>query len=503
MKKLLIANRGEIALRIMRSAKEMGIETVAVYSQADRRAPHVQFADEAICIGEPAPSASYLSITKILEACHLSGADAVHPGYGFLSENAEFARRVIESGLIFVGPPPAAIEMMGNKLEAKQAAKKHGVPLVPGTDSAISDPSEALKIAETVGFPLLIKAAAGGGGKGMRIVKAIDEIEDQMKLAISEASSSFGDGSVFLEKYVSSPRHVEIQVLADSQGQVVYLFERDCSIQRRHQKVIEEAPSPVVTPEIREDMGRCAVALCKACGYVGAGTVEFIFDEDRQFYFLEMNTRLQVEHPVTEMITGIDLVKEQLKIARGEALSFKQEDLKINGHAMELRVYAEDPLNNFLPDIGILETYRLPQGPGVRVDDGYERGMEIPIYYDPMISKLIVHAGSREAAIQRMRRAIHEYRIGGVETTLSFGDFVMQHANFISGEFDTHFVKDHFLPTLEPPEDSGQPNLPEDEVLVSSFISNILINRSIKNKKCHIVRSETGNTWFENRKNKP
>ncbi|HEY0898414.1 MAG TPA: acetyl-CoA carboxylase biotin carboxylase subunit, partial [Sphingobacteriaceae bacterium] len=390
MNKILVANRGEIALRVMRSAREMGIQTVAVFSEADRDALHVRYADEAICIG-PAPSnQSYLLGEKIIEACKLTGAEAIHPGYGFLSENAAFARAVKAAGLILIGPSPEAMEIMGNKLSAKAAALKYKIPMVPGTEEAITDVAVAKQRAQEVGFPILIKAAAGGGGKGMRIVEGPDHFEEQMKLAVSEATSAFGDGSVFIERYVSSPRHIEIQVLGDTHGNIVHLFERECSVQRRHQKVIEEAPSSVLTPEIREEMGRCAVDVARSCNYTGAGTVEFILDDQLNFYFLEMNTRLQVEHPVTEMITGVDLVKEQIRIARGEKISFRQEDLEINGHAIELRVYAEDPKNNFLPDIGTLETYKLPQGPGIRVDDGFEQGMEIPIYYDPMIAKLVV-----------------------------------------------------------------------------------------------------------------
>ncbi len=446
MKKILVANRGEIALRIMRSAREMGIQTVAVYSEADRNALHVRYADEAVCIGPAASNQSYLVFDKILSSCKQTGAEAIHPGYGFLSENAAFARAVKEAGLVLIGPSPEAMEMMGNKLSAKAAALKYNIPMVPGTEEAISNVQEAKKRAEEVGFPILIKAAAGGGGKGMRIVDRVEDFEEQMKLAVSEATSAFGDGSVFIERYVSSPRHIEIQVLGDTHGNIVHLFERECSVQRRHQKVVEEAPSAVLTPEIREQMGKCAVDVARSCNYVGAGTVEFILDEKLNFYFLEMNTRLQVEHPVTEMITGLDLVKEQIKIARGEKLSFKQEDLAIKGHAVELRVYAEDPANNFLPDIGTLQTYRLPQGPGVRVDDGFEEGMEIPIYYDPMIAKLITYGKNREEAIERMIRAIDEYQITGIETTLPFGKFVMQHEAFTSGKFDTHFVKKYFQP---------------------------------------------------------
>ncbi|MDB5012136.1 MAG: acetyl-CoA carboxylase, biotin carboxylase, partial [Daejeonella sp.] len=400
MKKILIANRGEIAVRIMRSAKEMGIKTVAVFSDADRNALHVRYADEAIHIG-PAPSnQSYLVIEKIINACKQTGADAVHPGYGFLSENAAFAQAVKDAGIIFIGPSAEAMQIMGNKLSAKAAALSYNIPMVPGTKEAITDIAEAKEQAVNIGFPILIKAAAGGGGKGMRIVNSEGDFEEQMNLAISEAKSAFGDGSVFIERYVSSPRHIEIQVLGDNYGNIIHLFERECSVQRRHQKVIEEAPSSILTPELRAKMGKCAVDAARSCNYTNAGTVEFILDENLDFFFLEMNTRLQVEHPVTEMITGVDLVKEQIKIARGEALSVIQTDLKINGHAIELRVYAEDPKNNFLPDIGVLQTYNVPKGPGVRVDDGFEEGMEIPIYYDPMIAKLITYGKDRNEAIE-------------------------------------------------------------------------------------------------------
>lgn len=448
MKKILVANRGEIALRVMRSCKEMGIKTVAVFSEADRNAPFVKYADEAVCIGPPPSNQSYLKGDKIIEVALQLGVEGIHPGYGFLSENADFAKAVAKAGITFIGPSPEAMDMMGDKLSAKAAAKTYNIPMVPGSDGAISDVTEGKKIALETGFPLLIKASAGGGGKGMRIVEKIEEFEEQMKLAVSEATSAFGDGSVFIEKYVAGPRHIEIQVMADSHGNICYLFERECSVQRRHQKVIEEAPSSVLTPEIREKMGKCAVDVARACNYTGAGTVEFLLDESRNFYFLEMNTRLQVEHPVTEMITGIDLVKEQVRVARGEKLSFRQEDLKINGHSVEVRVYAEDPTNNFLPDIGKLVTYRRPQGTGIRVDDGMEEGMDIPIYYDPMIAKLVTWGKDREEAMDRMIRAIDEYRISGVETTLSFCRFVLEHKQFRSGDFDTHFIKKYFRPEM-------------------------------------------------------
>ncbi|HNS12990.1 MAG TPA: acetyl-CoA carboxylase biotin carboxylase subunit [Bacteroidia bacterium] len=448
MKKILVANRGEIALRVMRSAKEMGITTVAVYSEADRNALHVRYADEAVFIGPPPSGQSYLVIDKIIQAAKSTGADAIHPGYGFLSENADFSDRVKAEGLIFIGPGGDSMRRMGSKLAAKSTAVELGIPLVPGTATAIEDIEEAKKIATEIGFPILIKASAGGGGKGMRIVSSAGEFEEQMKLAVSEAVSSFGDGAVFIERYVASPRHIEIQVLGDTHGNVVHLFERECSIQRRHQKVIEEAPSSVLTEKIREEMGACAVKIAKACNYTGAGTVEFLLDEKLNFYFLEMNTRLQVEHPVTEYITGLDLVKEQIEIARGKKLPFKQEDLKIQGHAMEVRVYAEDPLNNFLPDIGKLATYKIPQGPGVRVDDAFEEGMEIPIYYDPMIAKLITYGANRNESIERMKRAIDDYQITGVRTTLAFCRFVMDHKAFVSGNFDTHFIKNHYKPEM-------------------------------------------------------
>ncbi len=444
MKKILVANRAEIAQRVIRSAKKMGIKTVAVYSDADRNAPHVKLADEAICLG-PAPSnQSYLLGEKIIEEALKLGVDGIHPGYGFLSENAGFAKQVTDAGITFIGPSPHSIEIMGSKLAAKDAVKAYDIPMVPGIDKAITDVALAKSIGKEIGYPILIKASAGGGGKGMRVVEKEDELESQMTRAISEATSAFGDGSVFIEKYVTGPRHIEIQVLADNHGNTVHLFERECSIQRRHQKVVEEAPSAVLTPALREEMGNAAVRVAQSCNYQGAGTVEFLLDDQHNFYFLEMNTRLQVEHPVSELITGIDLVEQQIKVARNEELSFKQEDLSIKGHALELRVYAEDPMNNFLPSIGNLETYKLPVGNGIRVDDGYEEGMDIPIYYDPMIAKLITYGNNREEAIDLMKKAIADYKIKGLETTLPFGDFVCNHDAFISGNFDTHFVKNYF-----------------------------------------------------------
>jgi len=444
MKKILVANRGEIALRVMKTAKKMGIKTVAVYSVADRQSPHVKFADEAVCIGEAPSNQSYLLGDKIIEVAKQLGVDGIHPGYGFLSENSKFAELAEQNGITFIGPRSHAIEVMGDKLAAKETVKDYNIPMVPGLDHAITDIDEAKQVAKQVGFPILIKASAGGGGKGMRVVEKEEDFEAQMQRAISEATSAFGDGSVFIEKYVGSPRHIEIQIMADTHGNVVYLFERECSVQRRHQKVVEEAPSSVLTPEIRKAMGEAAVKVAQSCDYVGAGTVEFLLDENKNFYFLEMNTRLQVEHPVTEMITGMDLVELQIRVARGEVLPVRQEELEIKGHALELRVYAEDPLNDFLPSVGTLETYILPEGEGVRVDNGFEQGMDVPIYYDPMLSKLITYGKDREEALQLMLKAIDDYKVKGVSTTLPFGKFVFKHEAFTSGNFDTNFVKKYY-----------------------------------------------------------
>ena len=402
IKKILVANRGEIAIRVMKTAKKMGIKTVAVFSTADRNALHVKYADEAVCIGEAASSQSYLRGDKIIEVCKDLGVDAVHPGYGFLSENSSFAEACEKNNIIFIGPKSKAIEMMGSKLAAKEAVMKYDIPMVPGVDHAIIDVEEAKKTAKAVGFPILIKASAGGGGKGMRVVEKEEDFESQMNRAISEATSAFGDGSVFIEKYVTKPRHIEIQIMADSHGNVLYIFERECSIQRRHQKVVEEAPSCILTPEKRKEMGEAAVKVARACDYLGAGTVEFLMDADHNFYFLEMNTRLQVEHPVTEMISGLDLVELQIRVARGEALDIKQEDLKI------------------------------------------EEGMDVPIYYDPMLSKLVTYGKTREESIELMIKAIDNYHVEGVATTLPFGKFVMEHEAFRSGDFDTGFVKAYY-----------------------------------------------------------
>ncbi len=436
-----MANRGEIALRVMKTVQKMGIKTVAIFSIVDRNAPHVKFADEAVCIGGAPSAESYLKGDEIIKVAKELNVDGIHPGYGFLSENAHFAEMVEKNGITWIGPGSKAIRIMGSKLAAKDAVKKYGIPMIQGIDEAITDIEIAKQIARKIGFPILIKASAGGGGKGMRIVEEEKDLKEQMKRAIGEAESAFGDGSVFIEKYINSPRHIEIQVLADTHGNFIHLFERECSIQRRHQKVVEEAPSVVLDEKLRREMGEAAIKVAKACDYVGAGTVEFLFDKNRNFYFLEMNTRLQVEHPVTELITRVDLVEQQIKIARGEILELSQEDLKITGHSLELRVYAEDPLNDFLPSTGKLEKYSTPKGAGIRLDDGFEEGMEIPIYYDPMLAKLVTYGKNREEAIQLMIEAIGNYVIEGVSTTLAFGKFVFEHESFRSGNFDTHFVK--------------------------------------------------------------
>lgn len=444
MKKVLVANRGEIARRVIRTLNRMNIKSVAVYSDADRDAPFVHEASEAVHIG-PSPSAeSYLVQDKIIAAAKELGVDGIHPGYGFLSENASFAERLKKEGIVLIGPSPEAMNVMGDKLSAKQRVKDYDVPLVPGIDEAVKDVDTATKIAKEIGFPVLIKASAGGGGKGMRLVENEAEMKEQMQLAQSEARSSFGDDAVFVEKFVTKPRHIEIQVFADNHGNVIHLFERECSIQRRHQKVIEEAPSAILTPELRKQMGEAACNVAKACNYAGAGTVEFLLDAELNFYFLEMNTRLQVEHPVTEEITGLDLVEWQIRVARGEKLPLSQDQVKMNGHAMEVRVYAEDALNNFTPDIGTLRRYKKPVADYIRIDDAFEEGMEIPIYYDPMIAKLVTWGNNREESIDRMIKAINHYEISGLRTTLDFGKYVMKHPAFRSGDFDTNFVKHYF-----------------------------------------------------------
>lgn len=449
IRKIVVANRGEIAVRIIKSAKRLSIKTVSIYSDLDRASPHVMMADEAYHIPGKAAIDTYLNMQKILEIAQNADADAIHPGYGFLSENAAFAELVESQGIKFIGPSAKSIEIMGNKIAAKEAVSAFEVPLVPGVDRSIEDMTEAAKIAKDIGFPILIKAAAGGGGKGMRVVYKIKDFKESFKRAVSEANSAFGDGSVFIEKYIEDPKHIEVQILADNHGHIIHLFERECSIQRRHQKVMEEAPSPTVDESLRTKLGKAAIDVARSCEYTGAGTVEFIMDKLNNFYFLEMNTRLQVEHPVTEFITGVDLVEQQIKIAEGQPLQLDQAILSIQGHAIELRVYAEDAQNNFLPSPGTLSTYKIPAIEGIRVDDGVVEGSEISVYYDPMISKLIAYGKNRDDAIKKLMEGIEAYAIEGVQTTLSFGKFVLQHPVFKDGTFNTHFVEEHYLPTLK------------------------------------------------------
>ncbi|MEX0747312.1 MAG: acetyl-CoA carboxylase biotin carboxylase subunit [Rhodothermales bacterium] len=457
-RKILIANRGEIAVRVLRSCRELGIRTTAIYSTPDRAALHVRMADEAYEVGPAAASGSYLNQERILEIARDAGADAVHPGYGFLSENAAFAEACASAGVVFIGPPPEAIRLMGDKTAARALMSEAGVPMAPGTLGAVGNLEEAAAAAEEIGYPILIKAAGGGGGKGMRIVEDRAGLQRAMEMASSEARSAFGDARVFIEKYLREPRHIEFQVLADGRGNVVHLFERECSIQRRHQKVVEESPSSVLTEEVRVRMGEAAVAAARSCGYVNAGTVEFLLDADLNYYFMEMNTRLQVEHPVTEWITGIDLVAEQIRIAAGEELGYEQTDIKRRGHAIECRIYAEDPMNDFLPDPGVLLRHAAPSGFGVRVDSGVEEGGRVEIHYDPMISKLTTWGSTRDEAIRRMLRSLDEYQIAGVQTTIPFCRFVMGHESFVKGDFSTQFVDRHFSKELAAPSDAELEN---------------------------------------------
>ena len=442
LRKVLIANRGEIAVRIIRACRDLGISPVAVYSDPDRASQHVRLADEAYPLG-PAPSAeSYLAIPKILDVARRCGADAVHPGYGFLSENPHFAAACRDAGIIFVGPPADAIRLMGSKTGARTALQASGVPLVPGTHQALASVDDAAEAARRIGYPIMIKAAAGGGGKGMRLVAEEGRLRSDFEAAASEARNAFGDGSLYLEKYIARPRHVEIQVLADRFGNAIYLGERECSVQRRHQKVMEECPSPALDEDLRRAMGAAALRVVRAAGYVNAGTVEFLLDEQRRFYFLEMNTRLQVEHPVTEMVTGIDLVEQQLRIAAGETLALSQEDVRFRGWALECRIYAEDPERNFFPSPGTIQALIEPQGPGVRVDSGVYPGWDVPIHYDPLLAKLVTHGADRRQAIERMRRAIGEYRILGIRSNLSFFAAVLSDPEFVAGRLSTDFIEE-------------------------------------------------------------
>jgi acetyl-CoA carboxylase biotin carboxylase subunit len=446
-KRILVANRGEIAVRVIRACRDLGIETAAIFSDADRTALHVREADYAVPVGPPPAAESYLQIEKIIAAARATGAEAIHPGYGFFSENAGFARAVAAAGLVFIGPPPEAIEAMGDKVASRQLMSSARVPVVPGSPDVLTDEAAVRAIAREIGFPIMLKASAGGGGKGLREINREDEIASALRAVVGEAKSSFGDSRFYVEKFLRQPHHIEVQVIADTRGHTVHLFERECSIQRRHQKVVEESPSPFITPALRKAMGEVAVRAAKAVGYVNAGTIEFLVDADRNFYFLEMNTRIQVEHPITELVTGIDLVKEQIRIAAGEPLSFTQRDLSQRGAAIECRIYAEDPANGFAPAPGHIDSMRLPTGPGVRVDTGVQSGAEVSIFYDPMIAKLAVWGRDRAEAIARTRRALDEFTIvGELRTNIELHRWLMNHPRFIAGDYDNQFLENEYHP---------------------------------------------------------
>ncbi len=445
IKKILIANRGEIAVRIHRSAKEMGIQTVAIFSDSDRTAPHVLLCDEAYPLDGILSSDTYLNVDKIIEIAHRSKADAIHPGYGFLSEKEFFAQSVLDARMIFIGPHPKTIELLGSKTSARDLLLKKNIPIVPGTTKPIKTLDEAIEVANSIGFPVLIKAAGGGGGKGMRKVDSVSELANAIERAQLEASKAFSDDRVYIEKFIINPKHIEIQILADSHGNIIHLGERECSIQRRHQKVVEECPSTALTPQLRAKMGQTAVDIAKAANYLNAGTIEFLLDAEKNFYFLEVNTRVQVEHPITEMVYGIDIIKEQIRIAQGEHLSFKQNEVSINGHAIESRIYAEEYDNNFLPSTGTITHYQPSEGLGVRNDSGIRVGSEITMHYDPMMAKLITHGRTRDEAIEKMKRALREYKINGVKTTIPFCEIVLFHPEFVNGNYDINFVAKHYL----------------------------------------------------------
>jgi acetyl-CoA carboxylase, biotin carboxylase subunit len=489
IKKILIANRGEIAVRIIRSCREMELLSVAVYSEADRKSMHVRYADEAYFIGPSPARESYLSMDKIIEIAKKSGADAIHPGYGFLSENAEFAERCEKEGIIFIGPSPKAISTMGDKITARKTMIKAGIPVVPGTSEKVKDEKIAVKIIKDIGLPVMIKASAGGGGKGMRLVKTKEEIIESLRIAKSEALSAFGDDTVYIEKYIETPHHIEFQILGDKFGNIIHLYERECSIQRRNQKVIEETPSPLLTPKLREKMGKIAVKAAKAVDYYGAGTIEFIVDEDYNFYFLEMNTRLQVEHPITERVVGIDLVKEQINIANDLKLSLKQSDIKQTGHAIQCRIYAEDPTNNFMPQPGLIKHITEPKGLGVRCDGYVYEGYEIPLFYDPMISKLIVHGNTRDEAISIMKRALYEYRITGVKNSIKFLKRILEVPDFVKGQYNTLFIEKHKKFLMSFPR---APIKNEDMAIVATFMDYLNKLEKVQPQK---FTQEFSSTW--------
>ncbi len=467
IKKVLVANRGEIAIRVMRSCRELGLITVAVFSEADRKSLHVRYADEAYCIGPPPSRESYLNIDSIIEVAKKSGADAIHPGYGFLSENPKFPERCVEAGIIFIGPSAYSIATMGDKVTARQTMTKAGVLVVPGTTYSITEEKQAVEVVNEIGLPVMIKASAGGGGKGMRLVRNNNDLIHYFRTAKSEALNAFGDDSVYIEKYIESPHHIEFQILADRHGNVIHLFERECSIQRRHQKVIEETPSPLMTPLLREEMGRVACAAAKAVNYEGAGTIEFIVNDNLEYYFLEMNTRLQVEHPITERVVGVDLVKEQIKIANGLPLTLKQENLRQDGHAIQCRIYAEDPDHDFMPQPGIIRQITVPLGLGVRYDGYVYEGYEIPMYYDPLISKLISWGKTRRESLDRMRRALYEYKITGVKTNIKFLERIMDVPAFLEGKYNTNFIENN-KEVLFTPKKCGTEC--EDMAMIACFI---------------------------------
>jgi len=479
-KKILIANRGEIARRVLNTCRELGIQTVAVYSDVDSAAIHVLEADEAVFLGDAEPAESYLNIDKIIQAAKSTGAEAIHPGYGFLAENADFADRCQEEGLVFIGPPAAVIRDLGDKITARQIMIKGGVPVIPGMTEVETDPDTIRKMADEIGYPVLIKASAGGGGKGIRIVRSADEIDEACLSASREAQAAFGNGTIYLEKFFPKAKHIEFQVLADAYGNVIHVLERECSVQRRHQKIIEETPSPALDPALREKMGAAAVAAARASGYVNAGTVEFLLDTEKNFYFLEVNTRLQVEHPVTEMITGIDLVRQQLEIASGQALSIRQEAVKGRGHAIECRIYAEDPQQDFFPSPGRIVFLKEPAGPGIRNDCGVYSGFEVPVNYDPILSKLVVHAENRKAALQRMIKALQDYVLLGIKTPIPFLISVLQSNPFQTGAVFTDFIETHFS--------SWEPETPDQDIARLAFIAGEILGAG-KQKKQSLVTS--------------
>ncbi len=489
-KKILIANRGEIAVRIIRACKELGIKCAAVYSDADRKSLHTRFADESYYIGESTSSVSYLNKSKIIELAKKIKADAIHPGYGFFSENADFIKTCEDEKINFIGPASSSVAMMGSKTAARELMKKSGVPIVPGTTKPVNSVDEGIKTAEEIGFPVLLKASAGGGGKGMRKISSAEEFKEAFEATKREALKAFGDDEIYIEKFIENPKHIEVQVIADKHGNYAHLFERECSIQRRHQKIIEEAPSSFVDEETRNKITLAAVNAARSCGYYNAGTVEFLMDTYKNFYFLEMNTRLQVEHPVTELISGVDLVKEQIFIAEGKKLSFTQEDLKINGHAMESRIYAEDPANSFLPSTGEIYHYKTPQGPGIRVDDGFGSGSEITIYYDPLIAKLVCWAGNRNDAISRMKRALDEYRIAGVTNNIKFLKLIFENKDFREGKFDINFLSKSGRQIIEKLEQESKNPMAEEAAAIFAVL--------LKEKSAAVNKTAAGNSSYKN-----